>query len=258
MCKTETCYQGQKDIDIMGKIIKNTILLLLILSLSISTAFLAYLHFFKSGGRSLSGEWNAELNLTEQAAVTAFIWLQDIEGVSVSLEDVESCMRKLTVQVDLNLEATTDSEGTFRCGILPESYNVCEQAAYEAFAEVFRELLAERLRMAGYTGGTGKEDLEDLVTETFGMSTVSYLMTCGPALLPSLKDLQAQYAGNGTYEAAEGILTWRFENGTTRTENYVWENSSLVLSVEEDDDGQGQNKPAILIFQKEMSGEETQ
>ena len=234
----------------MGKVIKNTILFLLILSLSISTAYLAYLHFFKSGGRSLSGEWTAELDLTEQAAVTAFIWLQDIEAVSVSFQEVESCMGKLTIQVGLNLEAATYSEGAFHCGILPESYDVCEQAAYEAFAEVFRELLTERLRLAGYTGGTDKEDLEALVTETFGMPTVSYLMTFGPALLPSLEDLQAQYDGSGTYEAAEGILTWQYENGTTKTENYVWEGISLVLSGEEDS--------AILIFRKEVSGEEAQ
>ena len=250
VCATETCYQGHGDIDIMGKVIKNTILLLLIISLSISTGFLAYLHFFQSDDRSLSGEWTAELDLTEQAAVAAFIWLQDIEAVSVSLEDVESCMRKLTIQVDLNLETTTDFEGAFRCGILSESYNMCEQAAYEAFAAVFRELLTERLRMADYAGGTDKEDLEDLFTETFGMSTVSYLMTCGPALLPSLEDLQAQYDGSGIYEAAEGILIRRYDNGITKTENYVWENSCLVLSEEEDSDGQGQKKPAILIFRK--------
>ena len=240
----------------MGKVIKNTILFLLILTLSISTAFLAYLHFFRSDDRSLAGEWTAELDLTEQAAVAAFIWLQDIEAVSVSFKDVESGMQKLSIQVNLDLEASTDSEGIFRCGILPESYNVCEQAAYEAFAESFRELLAERLRMAGYTGGTDKEDLEALVTETFGMSTVSYLTTYGPALLPSLEDLQAQYDGSGTYEAAEGILTWRYDNGTIKTENYVREDSSLVLSEEEN--SEGQKKPAILIFRKEMSGEETQ
>ena len=234
----------------MKKAIKNTILILLVLSLSISTALLAYLHFFKSDGRSLSGEWTAELDLTEQAAVTAFIWLQDIEAVAVSLEDVESGMQKLTIQVNLNIEATTDLEGTFHCGILSESYNVCEQTAYEAFAKVFRELLAERLRMAGYTGGTDKEDIEVLVTETFGMSTVSYLMTCGPALLPSLEDLQAQYDGSGTYEVAEGILTRRYDNGTTKTENYIWQNDSLVLSEEEVSGGQGQKKPAILIFRK--------
>ena len=228
-----------EDIDIMKKDKKNIILLLLILSLSISTAVLAYLHFFKSDGMSLSGEWTAELDLTEQAAVKAFIWLQDIEAVSVSLEDVESCMGKLTIQVDLNLEETSDFEGTFRCGILPESYNVCEQAAYEAFAEVFRELLAERLSMAGYAGGTDKEDLEVLVNETFGMSTVSYLMTCEPTLLPSLEDLQTQYDGSGTFKAAEGILTRQYDNGTTTTENYVWENFTLVLS-----------EPAILVFRK--------
>ena len=261
MRKTEARYQGQRDIDIMGKAIKKTILILLILSLSISTAFLAYLYFFKSND-SLSGEWTAELDLTEQAAVTAFVWLQDIEAVSVSLKDVESCMRKLTVQVDLNLEAATAFEGNFDCSILPESYNVCEQAAYEAFASVFRELLTERLYMAGYTGGTDEKDIESLVTETFGMPTIPYLMAFGPALLPSLEDLQAEYDGSGTYEAAEGILTRQYDNGTTKTDNYVLENFSLVLSGEEDFDGQGQKKPTILIFRKnllkETNGEETQ
>ena len=232
----------------MGKVIKNTILALLILSLSISTAFLAYLHFFTSDDRSLAGEWTAELDMTEQAAVTALIWLQDIEAVSVSLEDMESSMRKLTIQVDLVLEPTADFGGTFHCSILPESYDVCKQAAYEAFAAAFRELLTERLRLAGYTGGTDREDIEALVTETFGMSTVSYLMVCGPALLPSLEDLQAQYDGSGTYEATEGILTRWYDNGTTKTEPYVWEDSSLVLSGEDGSDGQ--QKQAILIFRK--------
>ena len=180
----------------MGKIVKNTILLLLIFSLSISTAYLAYLHFFKTDDSSLSGEWTAELDLTEQAAVAAFLWLQDIEAVSVSFMDVESCMQDMTIQVVLNLEATTEFEGDFQCYILSENYDACKQAAYEAFATVFRELLTERLRMAGYMGGTDKEDLEALVTETFGMSTVSYLMTFGPKLLPSLEDLQAQYDGS--------------------------------------------------------------
>lgn len=241
----------------MGKVIKNTILILLILSLSISTAYLAYLHFFTSDARSLSGEWTAELDMTEQAAVTALIWLQDIEAVSVSLEDMESSMRKLTIQVNLTLEPTTELGGAFRGSVLPESYNVCKQAAYEAFAAVFRELLTERLCLAGYTGGTDREDIEALVTETFGMSTVSYLMTFGPALLPSLEDLQAQYGGSGTYEAAEGIFTRRYDNGTTNTEHYVWENSNLVLSGEEGPDGQ--QKPVILIFRKiEGEGKEKQ
>lgn len=242
---------------IMGKIIKNTILVLLILSLSISTAALAYLHFYRSDDSSLSGEWTAELDMTEQAAVKAFIWLQDIEAVSVSLEDMESRMRQLTIQVNLNLEATSDFEGAFRCVVLPESYEMSRQAAYEAFAAVFRELLTERLRLAGYTGGTDREDIEALVTETFGMSTVSYLMACGPALLPSLEELQSKYDGSGVYEAAGGILTWQYDNGATKTEHYVWEDSSLVLSGEEGSDGQ--KKPAILIFLKnEGEGKETQ
>lgn len=226
----------------MRKTIKNTVFILLLLALSISTALLAYLHFFASGDKGpsgdkdLSGEWTANLDMTERAAVTAFIWLQDIEAVTITLEDVESRMQELTIQVNLTLEQTAPSEGNFQCHVVPESYDACNQAAYEAFATAFRELLAQRLHMAGYTGKTDEEALEALVTETFGMSTVSYLMSCGPALLPSLEDLQAQYDGRGTYETAGGILTRQFDAGrpvATRAEHYIQEDLSLILYEED-------------------------
>lgn len=219
----------------MRKTIKNAVIILLVLTLSVSTALLAYLHFFSSDEEELSGEWTAELDMTEQAAVTALGWLQEIEGVSVSLAELESYMQELTVQVDLSFEQTGRSKGTFQCNVVPESYDVCKQAAYEAFAAAFQELLAERLRMAGYADSIEEEEIEELVTETFGMSTDSYLMSYGPELLPSLEDLQAEYDGSGTYEAAEDILTRQFETGpgvATRVEYYIRQDDILVLTEE--------------------------
>lgn len=220
----------------MEKNIKNTIFALLLLSLSISTVILAYLHFFASGDGNLSGEWTANLDMTEQAAAAALGWLQDIEAVSVSLEDTEAYMQGLTVQVNLTLEQTASSEGTFCCNVLPESYDACNQAAYESFARAFRELLAERLRMAGYEGELDEESVEALVVETFGMSTVSYLMSCAPALLPSMEELQAQYDGGGTYQTEEGILTRQFDadQAAVKSEYYIREGSRLIISGETD------------------------
>ena len=219
----------------MRKTIKNAIFIILILTLSISTALLAYLHFFASGEKALSGEWSTNLDMTEHAVVTALDWLQDIEAVSVSLEDMESYMQRLTIRVNLTMEQTGRGEGTFKCNVSPESYEACNQAAYEAFAMAFQELLAERLQMAGYMGGTDKETIEDLVTETFGMSTVSYLMDYGPRLLPSLEELQAEYDGSGIYQADEDILIREFDVGgavTTKAEYYILKDSTLILTGE--------------------------
>ena len=221
----------------MRKILKNSVLIGLFLFLITFTALLSYLHFFASDDKDLSGNWTAKLDMTKQSAVTALSWLQDIEAVSISLEDMEDYMQGLTIEVNITLEQTGNSEGTFHCNILPESYDACNQAAYEAFAAAFEELLTERLLMAGYTGNTDKETIEELVTETFGMSTVSYLKSYGPRLLPSLEDLQAQYEGSGTYKTAEGILTRQFDDGqavTTKTENYIRKDSSLILYEESD------------------------
>lgn len=222
----------------MRKILKNAVVIFLILLLGMSTALLAYLHFFTSDEDDLSGVWTAELDMSEQAAVTALDWLQDIEGVTVSLQDMESYMPRLTVKVNVKMEQTDRSAGTFQCNILPDSYEACNQAAYEGFAECFRELLGERLHMAGYAGGTGQEDMEALVTSTFGMSTVSYLMSCGPALLPCAEELEAQYEGSGTYETAEGILTRRVEMGEaviTKEERYIRQGGELILTGEAGD-----------------------
>lgn len=221
----------------MKKTVKNVILTLLILTLSASTVILAYLHFRAVGDGELSGEWTASLDMTEQAAVAAFSWLQDIEAVNISLEEMESYMQGLSIQVHLSFEKTIRAEGTFHCSIQPESYEACSQAAYESFATVFRELLAERLHLAGYMEDMDPEAVEALVTETFGMSTVSYLKTYGPALLPSLEELQAGYEGSGTYKTAEGVLTRQFDDKgavVTRSECYIRKGSSLVLTAEMD------------------------
>lgn len=217
------------------KTIKNVIFILLFITLSISTALLAYLHFFSPDDNDLSGEWIANLDITDQAAVTALAWLQDIEAVSISLEDMETYMQELTIQVNITMEQTGNSEGIFHCHVSQESYDACKQAAYEAFAAAFHELLTERLYMAGYTDCTDREDIEALVTESFGMPTVSYLMSYGPSLIPSLEDLQAGYDGSGTYEAAEGILTRQFDAGgssTVKSEYYILKDSNLILSGE--------------------------
>lgn len=221
----------------MKKLIKNVILTLLLITLSISTALLAYLHFWAADDRELSGEWTAGLDMTQEAAIAALGWLQDIEAVSVSLDDMESYMQDLSIEINLTMEQTSRSEGTFHCNVQPESYDTCSQTAYEAFARAFQELLIERLDMAGYTGSMDQEAVEALVTETFGMSTVSYLMNYGPALLPSLEELQAEYGGSGTYEAAEDVLTRQFDTGggvTTKTEHYIRKDSNLILTGEID------------------------
>lgn len=219
------------------KIMKNATVTFLLLMSVLFLILLAYSYFLAAGGRNFSGEWTADLDMTEQAAVTALDWLQDIEGISVSLADMEPYMQKLTIQVNLSMEQTARFKGTFHCHIQPDSYEACNQAAYEAFAMSFREFLGERLRMSGYEGDTGQEAVEALVTETFGMSTVSYLMSCGPALLPSLEELQAQYDGSGTYEVTEDVFVRQFETGgenASKEECYLRKADNLILTKEAD------------------------
>lgn len=238
----------------MRKTTKNVALIRLVLTLSVLLALMIYLHFFASEDQNISGQWTTEVDMTGQAAATAFLWLRDIEGVSLSLEDVESRMEKLTVTVDLELEQTARSEGAFRCYVVPESYEACREAAYERYAELFRECSAQRLRMAGYSGDTGAEAVEGLVEESFGMPTVSYLMSCAPSLLPSLEALQEEYDGSGTYRTAEGILTREFETGSAaqiKEEGYIRHGLDLILTQKPGAENAGDYPVVYLLKQTE-------
>lgn len=246
----------------MRKFLRSVIFTLVLLSLCALNAFLIYLYFFGSKEQDLTGEWAADLDMSEQAAVTAYIWLQDIEGVSVSLEEIESRMPELTVEVNMQLEQTAQAEGTFQCMIDQESYDACDQAAYEAFAAAFRELTAERLRMAGYEGGTEEEAVEALAAEAFGMPTVSYLRTCASALLPSLEELQAAYDGSGTYETAEGVLIREFgeeKGAVTKLESYIREEEHLILIAgSETEDSGFDDHPVIYTLKQAKQQPETE
>lgn len=238
----------------MRKTMKFIVFAILFPALIISTALLAYLHFFAANDKNLSGGWTASLDMTGQTAATAFAWLQDIEAVSVSMQDMEAYMQGLGVGIQLTFEQSDRTAGTFRCNVMPESYEACNQAAYEAFASAFRKLLAERLRKSGYAGGTDEEAVEALVTETFGMSTVSYLKSCAPRLLPSLEELQAQYDGSGTYQTAGDILTRQYDDSRAvviRMERYIQKDGCLILLGESDAAPQGQpgNYPVIYMQQ---------
>lgn len=219
----------------MRKTIKNVIFALLLLTVSVFAVLLLYMHFFAPGDENLSGEWTADVDMAEQATAMAFSWLQDIEGVSISMADMELYMQDLTIQVNLTMQQTADSGGIFECEVSPESYDACRRAAYEGLAAAFQDILAQRLQMAGYAGGTDTESIEALVNETFGMPMVSYLLSYGPKLLPSLEDLQAEYDGSGSYEVTENLLTRHFDDGQpvdTKTEHYIRKGAALVLSKE--------------------------
>ena len=238
----------------MKKVIKYTVIILLLLSLSASTAYLAYLHYFAPHYDNLSGQWTARVDMSGHATSAALAWLQDIEAVSPSWQEMEAYMQDLEIQVELKMEQTADTQGTFRCRVSPESYEACNQAAYEGFAAAFRDLAAERLRMAGYTGSMDQEAMEALVAETFGMPTVSYLMNCVPALLPSLEELQAGYDGSGTYETAEGILIRRSgdENGAvTRSESYIREEEHLILIAGSETEASGFDDHPVVYTLKQ-------
>ncbi len=102
----------------MRKILNFMVLAVLLPALLTATVLLTYLHFFAPGTR-ISGKWTASLDMTDQAAVTAIGWLQDIEGIdiegiSASMQEMENTVQDFTVEVTITLRRPPGRRGLLR------------------------------------------------------------------------------------------------------------------------------------------------
>lgn len=177
----------------MKKVLRILCILLLI-ALGIMTGFLA--ERFRPRIEpmdALVGEWVNQIDITETVAANAEIWLEDIEGVTVTTQEVKYLMGSLTVE---STEAySIDESGNAVCvrRISEESYTSCAEQAYAGMATAFEYYIKKRFEMAGME--LTEEDLSvaDLFSELFGMSMEEYLDLYAPDIMPTYMELNSCY-----------------------------------------------------------------
>lgn len=169
------------------------LLLLLVVFLLAAISCALALRIYKGPNTSPVGRWRMYVDLTETARARANGWLQRAElGERVDASDALPPIR-----VGVLLELTPD--GGWRREVEENSLEAAEKEAENALAAALRELLLLRIADAGRAAGT-PEDAETRFQKAIGMSSVQYLESYGPRLLPTPDELRESYEGSGSYE----------------------------------------------------------
>lgn len=169
------------------------LLLLLVVFLLAAISCALALRVYKGPNTSPAGRWRLYVDLTETARARANGWLQRAELG----ERVDAADRLPPIRVGVLLELTPD--GGWRREVEESSLEAAEKEAENALAAALRELLLLRFADAGRAAGT-PEDAEMRFQKAIGMSSLQYLESYGPRLLPTLDQLRESYEGSGSYE----------------------------------------------------------
>ena len=178
----------------------HTLIVMLLLAIILLLAAISCalsLRLYKRSDPNLSGRWQMELDVTDQACMRANAWLH--EAGHGSEVDVGNYMPELHILVELALR----EDGSWSRQLDEASLSAARQKAEAALHDALRELVRLRIADAGRPLETDTA-LDARLADAAGMPVERYLSEYGPALLPSAEELQARYNGSGGFQI-EGV-----------------------------------------------------
>lgn len=167
--------------------------------LAISFLFAAILGFmiFLSSRASKKEPIYQYASMSEEAAARAYIWLNQMEDMALSYEEIKERMGEISLKIVLT---PGEEKNTYVQSLDGDTYTECMKQAQNGLAASFRDAVRQRFSDAGYEGEISDEMLDEMMQEEYGVSVSEYLALCEVQLLPDLEELTETYSGEVTYE----------------------------------------------------------
>ena len=158
-------------------------ILIFIILLLIAAFGIAYARYYKQTYKEPSMEY---ISMTEEASARAYVWLSKIEDTDLSYEDVKDCMGSFNLEV---VKKPTDVKGEYTYELEESSYDQCLNQAKTGLEKAYKMAVLRRVSAEGYTENLSDGLVEQLMSETFGMSVSQYLNECNIKLLPEKDEI---------------------------------------------------------------------
>lgn len=137
------------------------------------------------------------VSVSEEASAKAYVWLAQIEDMSLEYEDVQGIMGEMKLEVVLT---PTEQKGIYTQAPVEASYKECVNKAKAGLERAYLEVLKSRLLAAGFEGNCEKADMDKMMQEAYGVSVSEYLEQCDVSLLPEFTTIQEKYSGEVSNE----------------------------------------------------------
>jgi len=132
-----------------------------------------------------------EISLSEEVSAKAYVWLNQIDDMNISYEDLRQAIGDINLTVELT---PSGKKGIKNQQIVDGAYEQCLEKAYSGLANAYWQVVASRLTESGYDKPINQNTVEKLMKDTYGLSIVDYLKACEDlSLLPSKEDAMTKY-----------------------------------------------------------------
>ena len=109
-------------------------------------------------------------------------------------------VRDAVGDVEIQIQRVKKPDGEASVEVVVSSYEEAEESALDSLEELYRRVLTQRLKEAGYEGTCEQADLDRMMQEAYGVTVSEYIEQCGISLLPTAEELQRRIAREVEYE----------------------------------------------------------
>jgi len=173
----------------------NILLLMIIIALAV-------FHIIDEKKNTVVGEWEYEIDYSQQIVKAANSWVLNDDEISYSFKPVK-------------LVLSLNEDGTYAVSVDETSYSECSQSAYSYFEKRLNYIIENKLIAEGYEGTDSASVAETLTSQTMGTDMKSYLDEQGVVIIPSADEIKALYVSNGTYNYDKKAQVIEFTDSTS-------------------------------------------
>ncbi|MDY6104358.1 MAG: hypothetical protein SPI28_07505, partial [Acetatifactor sp.] len=135
-----------------------------VLSLALLTIIIAvHVHAFQK--RKSPEEGKQFVSVTEEITAKAYVWLEQIQDMKLSYPEV----RDAVGDVEIQIQRVKKPDGEASVEVVVSSYEEAEESALDSLEELYRRVLTQRLKEAGYEGTCEQADLDRMMQEAYGV-----------------------------------------------------------------------------------------
>lgn len=182
-------------------------------------------------GKSYSGTFEREADISDRICGDIAVWLCDIDDSEIDTSWVKSRTEPYTVKEIIELSA--ENSGYSR-HIDQDSYAKLTAKVNADLDKLLTEIIRDKLVQKGYKEEMTDEETSDIVKQVLGMSASEYLSANGISLVPAIEDLSSSILGseageNGTYKIHGSKIDLTI-NGNTQSEPIMKKKGTLVFT----------------------------
>lgn len=179
-------------------------------------------------GKSFTGTFEREVDVTELVSADIALWLSDIDGAEIDTQWVKSRVEPYTVKEILTLS------DTYSRTVDPDSYAKLTQRVNDDIDKLLSEIIKDKLVEKGYKEQMTDDEALAITSQVLGMSASEFLSSNGISLVPTIDEIAEIVIGsaNGlscSFEKSGNKITITSQD-VSETEQIIYKKGTLVFT----------------------------